>query len=134
MRPTGYRSFRFPPADFGGARGLRVSVFPREVPLWWRMWLRCNRADIRWAAQQDSSRDTRFVTLALEHAAARRQGRVPDPEVTSLRVGQWWSRLRWLGRLYVATVFLVALIVGAAVILTLLLAAVGLVDVEVRTR
>ncbi len=79
MRPTGYRSFRFPPADCGGSRGLRISVFPRDVPLYWRVWLTCRREDILWALGNvgGDGTDNRFTALALEHASARKQNRGP---------------------------------------------------------
>lgn len=135
MRPTGYRSFHFPASDTGRQHGTRVKVFAEDAPLWWRMWLRCRPEDVRWAVSNTGDAHSgRFVALALEHAAARKQGRAPDPEVGPVQAGPWGPRLRWLGR--VAFLGLCLAITGVSVVAVIgsVLALFGVVQVEVRYR
>ncbi|MFI5938057.1 hypothetical protein [Actinoplanes sp. NPDC051494] len=133
MRPTGYRRFRFTSGDTGWDTGLRLSVFPREVPLYWRVWATCRREDIRWAFANGGDQD-RFTALALEHAAARRQGRQPDPEVDAVKTGPWWARARWVGRCLTAAAATSTVMLGLAVIALAALERVGVVQVQVSWR
>ena len=93
MRLAGYRTFRFPAGEVHPLRAYRMTVPLRLAPPWWRMWVRCRPADIRWASSQTASAHSdRFTALALEHASARRQDRAPDPEVAPIKIGPWWPR------------------------------------------
>lgn len=134
MRPTGLRSFRFTRRDTQADHGLRISVLPEEAGLWWTALLACRAVDRRWALRHVPGHDKRFPALAVEHREARTAGRDPDPEVAAIRPGRRWRYFLLVARLSALGGFAAVWIVGAVTVAVVILASVGVVEVQVSSR
>ncbi len=135
MRATGIRSFRFSKAELGSADSYRVRVLAEEAGLWWKVLLTTRAADRRWAyGECPEPISRRFTALALEHAAARKAGRTPDPEVDAAVVPFWWRYWLMMGRMAVLAAVVVTFLLGAGVLVAMALAGLGLAEFTISTR